>query len=349
MNIKTKNFLLLGFVFFLYSCTKKEFEGPSIQNIYGDFQLIKPLIITNEYPSFSNNENVGFHCEFNKPVQWKITIMGLSTSASKEIVGFSDNIDSNIVVWNGAPTQLPFFLEENCAIEMTFENEIDTIRDTITIASAKTFDNGVWFENFEDGLPEDGTVYFNNLGGGMTFALANDDALLGNSYFKMGGKVNWDWLLGNLDIPINITNINQNSDELFINIGILSDLDDLHSGQFINILISEEKNTPFNDNPNNNGSDLFESTMEVYKMKIPVDWNGWQLKSFRYSDFEPLSPSNEDIDYSMNPSDISAIRISCQACPSSPGNPNCPENFGKYVRTDIDHIIFTTNSSLLDQ
>ena len=51
----------------------------------------------------------------------------------------------------------------------------------------------------------------------------------------------------------------------------------------------------------------------------------------------------------MNPSDISAIRISCQACPSSTGNPVCPENFGKYVRTDIDHIIFTANSSLLEQ
>ena len=62
--------------------------------------------------------------------------MGLSTSASKEIVGFSDNIDSNIVVLNGAQHNF-HFLEENCAIEMTFENEIDTIRDTITIASPK--------------------------------------------------------------------------------------------------------------------------------------------------------------------------------------------------------------------
>jgi hypothetical protein len=349
MNIKTQLIFFLSLVYFLHSCTKKEFEGPSIENLYGDFEVIESLKLTNKSPSFSNNEYVGFHCEFNKPVKWKIAIQGLSTSATRQITGFSNLIDSNMIVWSGGPSQVPFFSEEACAIELTFENEIDTLRDTITIVSAKTYDNGIWFQDFEDGFPTDGLVYYNTDGGGMTFSIANDDALLGNSYFKMGGRVNWDWALGILDLPLNITNVSQASDDLYINIGILSDLQDLHTGQFINILISEETDTPFNDNPNNNASDLFESTMEVYKMKVPVDWNGWQLKSFRYSDFEPVSPSNQNINFNMNPNDISAIRISCQACPSSSGNPICPENFGKDVRTDIDHIIFTSNSSLLDQ
>ena len=349
MKIKTKLILFLGLVCLLHSCTKEEFEGPLIETLYGDFELIEPLKLTNKNPIFSSNEQVGFHCEFNKPVQWKISILGLSTSATRQITGFSNLIDSNMIVWKGGPSQVPFFSEEVCAIELTFENEIDTLRDTISIVSAKTYDNGIWVENFEDGLPTNGLVYYNTDGGGMTFSIANDDALLGNSYFKMGGRVNWDWNLGSLDLPLSITNVSQASDDLYINIGILSDLQDLHSGQFINILISEETGIPFNENPNNNASDLFESTMEVYKMKVPVDWNGWQLKSFRYSDFEPVSPNNQDINFNMNPSDISAIRISCQACPSSTGNPNCPENFGKDVRTDIDHIVFTANSSLLDQ
>ena len=349
MNIKTTLILFLSLVFFLFSCTKKEFEGPSIEILYGDFEIVEPLKLTNNTPNFSSNEQVGFHCEFNKPVQWKITIQGQNTSAIREITGFSNLIDSNLIVWSGGPSQVPFFSEEACAIELTFENETDTIRDTITIISAKTYENGVWIEDFEDGLPSDGLLYFNVDGGEMTFDVANDDALLGGSYFKMGGKVNWDWPLGNLDLPINITNVNQPSDNFYINIGILSDLKDLHTGQFINILISEEINTPFNENLDNNTSDLFESTMEVYKIKVPVDWNGWQMKSFRYSDFEPVSPNNQDINFNMNPNDIRAIRISCQACPSSTGNPICPENFGKDVRTDIDHIIFTANSSLLDQ
>ncbi len=349
MNIKTNLIFLLVLIFSFYSCTKIEFEGPSIENLYGDFEIIKSLETINKNPSFLNNEQVSFHCEFNKPVKWKIAILGLSTNAYKEITGFSEIIDSNTIIWRGGPSELPFFSAEECAIQLTFENEVDTIRDTINIVSTKSYENGIWFEGFEDGLPDEGLVYYNTDGGGMTFSLGNDNPLLGNYYFKMGGRVNWDWVLGNIDLPVNINDVSQNSDNLFINIGILSDLEDLHTGQFINILISEETVTPFNDNLSNNASDLFESTMEVYKMKIPVDWNGWKMKSLRYSDFEPVSPNNQDINFNMNPNDIRAIRISCQACPSSAGNPICPENFGKNVRADIDHIIFTTNSSLLDQ
>ena len=97
MNIKTKLILFLGLVCFLHSCTKKEFEGPSIEILYGEFELIEPLKITNRNPSFSTNEKVGFYCEFNKPVQWQISILGLSTSATRQITGFSSLIDSNLI------------------------------------------------------------------------------------------------------------------------------------------------------------------------------------------------------------------------------------------------------------
>ena len=241
MNIKIKLVLFFIIDILFNNCTKKEFEGPSIETLYGDFEIIESLTITNKTPNFSSNEKVSFHCEFNKPVQWKIAIQGLTTSASKEIVGFSNLIDSSTIVWNGSPSQLLFFSEETCAIELTFENEIDTLRDTINIITSQTYDNGIWFENFEDGLPENGLIYYNTDGGGMTFSVANDYAFLGNSYFKMGGRVNWDWVLGSIDLPINITDISQSADNIYINIGILSDLDDLHTGQFINILISERQ------------------------------------------------------------------------------------------------------------
>ena len=43
MNMKTKLIIILGLVCLICNCTKMEFEGPSIANLYGDFELIEPL------------------------------------------------------------------------------------------------------------------------------------------------------------------------------------------------------------------------------------------------------------------------------------------------------------------
>ena len=52
MKIKTKLILFLGLVCFLNSCTKNEFEGPSIEILYGDFKIIEPLKLTNKSQFF---------------------------------------------------------------------------------------------------------------------------------------------------------------------------------------------------------------------------------------------------------------------------------------------------------
>ncbi|MBF44686.1 MAG: hypothetical protein CMD38_00005, partial [Flavobacteriales bacterium] len=88
MNIKTKHILYLILISFLHSCSKDEFEGPSIENLYGEFEIIESLKLTNKSPNFLNNEKVGFNCEFNKPVEWKIHINGLSTNAYRENTRF---------------------------------------------------------------------------------------------------------------------------------------------------------------------------------------------------------------------------------------------------------------------
>ena len=98
MNIKIKFILFLVLLCFLHSCTKKEFEGPSIETLYGDFEVIDLLKLTNKNPNFSSNEQVGFHCEFNKPVEWKIAIVGLSTNATRQITGFSNIIDKTFPI-----------------------------------------------------------------------------------------------------------------------------------------------------------------------------------------------------------------------------------------------------------
>ena len=66
MKIKTKIFLFISVLCLTHSCTKKEFEGPLIETLYADFELIESLSITNKNPNFTNNEQVGFYCKFNK-------------------------------------------------------------------------------------------------------------------------------------------------------------------------------------------------------------------------------------------------------------------------------------------
>ena len=348
--MKPKSIIIKVFscaIFFFVYCTKKDFEGPSINELYGKLNITDSLQVNNYNPDFSSGDVVSFYSAFNKSVEWKISITGLQSNSLKEILGFSSVIDSNTTIWNGNTSQLPFFEQENCAIELTFLNEPDTLRDTINILGLNPFNDGIVVADFENGLPVDALVSWTANIGLKTFEIANDNPLLGNSYYKMGGKVNWDWPIGKVDFKLDLSSVVVSADEFYINIGILSDTIDLHTGQFINILISES-NLPFNDNTSNNGADIFGDSLEVYKMKVPVNWDGWQMLSFRYSDFEALSPNYPGVFFNKNPNNITGIRIAVQACHSSGQYVTCPENFDNVVRTDIDHIIFTENKALLD-
>ena len=327
-----------------FGCTKGDYEGPAINNLYGDFMITDSFRIINNNPDFSIGEKVKFHCNFNKTIQWKITIVGLESNSKKTLTGFNNLIDSMSISWNGNTSQVPFFNQEICSLELTFENEVDTIRDTLTIAQPKIYE-GTLVADFENGIPADAVVY-HQFSMNMTFDVASDDPLEGSSYFKMGGRMGWnEWLLGQIDIPLDLSNINTNADNFYINLGVLSGISgEFATDQFVNILISESS-YPFNDNSTNNGADVFQDTMEVYKYQIrPVDWVGWNMISVSYDDFEVKWPGGNNF---REPKNITAIRLQCQSCPSA--SANCPENINIDVRTDIDYVIFTENSDLLSQ
>ena len=199
--------------------------------------------------------------------------------------------------------------------------------------------------DFENGIPEN-SILFKQSSMNMTFETASDNPLVGDSYFKMGGRMGWnEWMLGQIDIPLDLSDVSSTPENFYLNLGVLSGLDgELASDQYINILISES-NSPFNGDLTNNGADVFKDTMEVYKYQIrPVDWVGWKYIAVSYNEFEVKSAGGDNI---RSPKDIKAIRIQCQSCPSASGN--CPGNAGIDVRTDIDYVLFTENEKLLDQ
>jgi hypothetical protein len=336
------------FVGLLHACNKQEFEGPSLTNYFGTFEVVEPFAISNDSPDFTSGERVHFQSKFNKVVDWKITITGETTASKKELTGTSIEIDPNSVFWTGTTDEAPFFQEEECSIELTFPNEADTLVAGLSIQSTKQFE-GITIADFEDGLPE-GTLMFKQLGGNMTFEIANDNPVQGDAYYKMGGRVGFDWVVGQIDIPLDISDVASSPEDFFLNLGILSgDANgEFATNQFVKIMISES-DAPFNDNTSNNASDVFENDMEVYQYKFqPVDWAGWKYVNVSYDMFEEKNVTNQDVMYDRNPNNITAIRIQSQCCPWN-SSTACPENETFDTRTDIDFVMFTEGVPLLDQ
>ena len=275
MKIRQQYILTIISIILFLGCTKDEVEGPLINDIYGFFEITQPLTISNKNPDFSTNEVVKFQMGFNKNIDWKISITGLVSGSNKVISGFSNSLDSNLNIWNGTTSQFPFFEQEYCAIELTFLNESDTLRDTIEIMAPQLYTDGFIVADFENGFPTDA---FNKPQGGntlATFVISDDVPLLGNYYFQMGGMINYDWALGKIEFKLDYSSnqISSSPDDFYLNLGIFSDTVDLHTGQFVNVLISES-DEPF-DPDNNSVANIFDSNEEVYKLKLYIDWEGW--------------------------------------------------------------------------
>ena len=342
------HFILLGLAFcavlVLVGCVKDGFEGPSLNELFGEFEVIDSLSLSTADPDFSIGETVAFSATFNKPVNWQLEIQGLSSGGNKEFSGFSETLDNGAVVWTGTSSSLPFFELEDCAVSLTIANEDVALYDTLTVTGLVNFE-GMRVADFDSGLPE-GALVWRQDGANMTFQIADDSPLLGTGYFKMGGKVGWDWSLGYIDIPVDFSDVTVAASEFYLNLGVLSGTGGTSaSDQFLNVSISES-DAPFDDNQANNGADVFGAGNEVYRHQIrPVDWMGWEFVTVPYADFEVKHEGGDNI---RTPGDITAIRIACQACPFN-ASLACPENADNDVQTDVDFLIFTEFTDLFGQ
>lgn len=324
-------------------CERPDSEGPSIDELFGNFEVLDSLSLTTSSPDFSIEEVVGFACEFSKPVEWELQVIGSESGSVKTLAGFSRELLPEQVVWYGNCDDVPFFQEETCEVLLTVVGESELYSQELVIQGAKVFE-GLSVADFDAGMPE-GALVWHQDGGNMTFDLAQDEALQGGQYFKMGGRVNWDWSLGYIDIPLDLASVDVNAEEFFLNVGVLGGMNgEFAADQYVNVLLSES-DAPFNDNTSNNAADIFATGMEVYKHQIrPVDWEGWRYVSVPYSEFEVKSEGGNNL---REPSQIRGIRLGLQACPFNSGN--CPENGDIEARTDLDYVMFTEGGPLLEQ
>lgn len=125
------------------------FDGPSLVDRFGPFEVTQPLSISTETVDFEAGETVVVSGEFNKNVDWILKIEGLESGAVKTIEGFDRFIGEGNAVWTGGTTTLPLFRAEPCRVTMRVPEEPeygDTLM--VTVLAPKVYE-GILFADFE--------------------------------------------------------------------------------------------------------------------------------------------------------------------------------------------------------
>lgn len=130
-----------------------DFDGPSLIDRFGPFELVNDLEVSNATVDFSTGQTVFFTATFNKRINWVLQITGQQSGAVKEITGFTQELNSENAVWNGTTTALPLFRAEACVAKLIIPEE-----DSLTLtANVETLGGRVYegslFADFEEASP----------------------------------------------------------------------------------------------------------------------------------------------------------------------------------------------------
>lgn len=307
------------------------FEGPSLNDLYGSFSVIQPFDIADRDVDFAQGEQTYFTALFSKNIEWKLAIKGLESGAVKEITGFSNSLTESNSRWNGSTTFLPMFKNEICAVELTFASEQDTFRDTLTVLSAK-LNTGLLISDFENGL-NPGWNSFVQSGANMTFQVKNTDiAAQGDFYFDMAGTVNWDWLIGLVNMPATAYG------------GKTFDLSPIADNVFFNVMLYKKAEINnalilFQFTEDDNGDGVYTANQEdMFSIEVSLSNPGWQQISTKYSDLATLingQPGAAIGNGLHEPDKLLQVSVLFLANPTS-----------GYSQTYMDYLIFTENGPL---
>lgn len=315
------------------SCRKDSefFDGPSLNDIYGEFSLLTDFDITNRHVDFAAGQTTSFTAEFSKSVEWQIKITGLTSGGVKYLSGISNMLDNTNSIWNGSTSNLPMFRAEDCAVELTFQNETDTLRDTLEVVSPKT-NNGLLLSDFESGW-NPGWSSFVQSGADMSFVITNDTvAAQGDMYYDMGGAVDWDYLIGLIDIPGSAYGaphfaLNNNPDQVFFNV-----LLDNPPGITNSIVL-------FQFREDDNGDGVYSDGAEdMFSIQVTMTETGWQLISSNYSDLTTLingAPADPIGNGIHEPDKLIQVSVLMLANPAT-----------GYSQALMDYMIFTEGKAL---
>lgn len=134
------------------SCDRDtEPDGPNLVDRFGPFTVLENLDANREEVDFSQGQIVTFSAQFNKNVDWVITIVGQESGAEKVIEGFNREIDASVATWDGGSSGLPFFRTETALAFLTVPQEDTSFVDTVAIdlLGTKVYQGNV-FADFEE-------------------------------------------------------------------------------------------------------------------------------------------------------------------------------------------------------
>ncbi len=324
-----KKLYIVLIVVFAFACRKESdtFEGPSIEELYGDFSVLSDFSVSSAEVDFAAGEETYFMAQFNKTVDWTITITGKSSGAVKTISDRTKEIDASNATWNGSTTEFPVFAAEDCEAVLTIVDVADTFRLDLKTLSPKP-NEGLVLADFETtGFDPDWTVFIQS-GADMDFAVHMDPlAPHGGGYLNMAGTVNWDWLIGLIDF--NAAAYGTNGFELSTD----------PSAVYFNCMVYGEPSFNkslilFRLDEDENGDGTFDpNTEDQYSYELWVDWEGWKLVSIPYNSFQALvngQPSTPNGNGSWEPNKLDKLSMLHLADPAQ-----------GQASTKIDYLIFT--------
>jgi hypothetical protein len=270
---------ILAIAFLLQACKPEDtFDGPNLEDIYGPFFIEETLTISDDSLDLAAGETTHFHASFSKNLNWKLEVQGMSSGARHVHEEFSSAVDFN---WNGSTTILPMFRQEMCEVLLTFDNQLDTLRDTLEVLSIRPA-QGFVLSDFESGI-NPGWTSFIQSGSDMSFLVRGDgNAAQGNNYYDMGGAVTWDWLIGLIDMPASAYGVehfplSNNSNNVFFNTMIYKP--EAYDNGLTLIQFREDDN---GDGSYSNGIE------DLWAFEISGGPDGWSTISRKYEDIVTL-------------------------------------------------------------
>lgn len=329
--MRVLSFIIISAMFWGCKHNTETFDGPDLNDLYGEFYLVSDLQLSAKSIDFAGGETLVFNAELSKRTAWSIEIIGENSGAVSTINGSSRVLSSETATWKGGANTFPGFGVEKAFVKITFPNEENSpvLRDTISLLSPK-IDDGFLITGFETGRGETWQS-FNQTTVAAGIVCGDNNAAKGDCYYSFEGVVGWDWAIASVMVkPDDNTTFGlpNNPNNLFFNVGLKPVESVGPQSSFFLIWFDEDEN----------GDGVFDPTTEDrYVYEYWTENSNWKVLSVKYADLQ-FDAEGNNVEVFGNglpePSKLHAINVFYL---SNPENGN--------AKAFVDHMIFTLNET----